>query len=237
MSFTVPHDRTDAPLVPGRSHGYRGLVSALSRATTSARGRGSGSHGNLAQPPVDLAQGRTYSERHLELLDGLETIVLTEGFRHLTIGGLAERLQCSRRTLYEIAESQKSRSSSSGGSTLSLGWPARAHDAAHAEPSRRFDRIFAFLVTGLVELQRAMLSFAEDVADAPAVHDLVDSHFHYAIGEVAAMLTQGMERGEFANFHPVLVAEMLDAGIVRLLDPRVLRTAGVGLATMRCTNS
>jgi AcrR family transcriptional regulator len=178
--------------------------------------------------PVDLAHGRTYSERHVELLDGLETIVLTEGFRSLTIGGLAERLQCSRRTLYEIAES-KDQIVLVVVDRLLRRLARRAHDAALAEQTV-FERILAFLVKGLVELQRARLSFAEDVADAPAVHDLVDSHFHYAIGEVAGLLQQGIEDGEFANFHPILVAEMLYAGVVRLLEPRVLRAAGVGLA-------
>jgi AcrR family transcriptional regulator len=180
------------------------------------------------QAPPDLAHGRAYSARHLELLDGLETIVLTEGFRSLTIGGLAERLQCSRRTLYEIAES-KEQIVLIVVDRLLRRLARRAHDAAQAEQSG-FDRILAFLVKGLVELQRAKLSFSEDVADAPAVHDLMDRHFRYALGEVAAMLTQGMEEGEFSNVHPILAAEMLDAGVVRLLDPRVLRAAGIGLA-------
>lgn len=46
------------------------------------------------------------SRRQIEILDQMEAMFVNEGFRHLTISILAERLGCSRRTLYDIAESR-----------------------------------------------------------------------------------------------------------------------------------
>jgi len=49
---------------------------------------------------------RPDEKRRQELLDELEAIMLAEGFSHLRIGALAERLHCSRSTLYKLAPSK-----------------------------------------------------------------------------------------------------------------------------------
>ncbi|HUC04561.1 MAG TPA: TetR/AcrR family transcriptional regulator [Acidimicrobiales bacterium] len=177
--------------------------------------------------PPDLSAGKAYGPRHLELLDGLESIILTEGFRELTIGGLAERLQCSRRTIYEIAES-KERIVLVVVDRLLRRVARRAHDAAQMQDPG-VERLRAFLIPGLVELRRCTLTFTCDVAEEQAVHDLVESHLQYAVRLVAVLLAEGMEAGEFGDIHPFLAAEVLDAGLARLLDPGVLRTAGLTL--------
>lgn len=45
--------------------------------------------------------------RREELLDEIEQIMITEGFLHLRVGALATRLNCSRSTLYALAESKE----------------------------------------------------------------------------------------------------------------------------------
>src|ERR1035441_6467438 len=121
--------------------------------------------------PPDLSRNRRYGSRHQELLEGIETIILTEGFSDLTIGERAGRLPCSRRTLYEIAESKKQivlvvidR--------LFRRLASRVHEAIRAEVTR-FDELYTFLTYGLVELRQATLDFVEDVAEAPAVLELM----------------------------------------------------------------
>jgi AcrR family transcriptional regulator len=170
----------------------------------------------------------SYGPRHLEILDGLETIVLTEGFRDLTVGGLAERLRCSRRTLYEIADSKD------GLVLIVIDRVMRrlarvARDAA-AREATLLDQVRAYLTKGLSELHRATLSFTEDVADSPEAAELVGSHFRYARSMVERMLVRGMETGEFRQIHPRITAETFDAALMRLLDPDVLRDAGVSFA-------
>jgi AcrR family transcriptional regulator len=172
--------------------------------------------------------GKSYGPRHLEILEGLETIVLTEGFRDLTVGGLAERLRCSRRTLYEIADSKE-------GLVLIaidrvLRRLARIAREASAREATLLDQVRAYLTKGLTELHRATLSFTEDVAASPDAALLVSSHFRYARSIVERMLVKGTETGEFRSIHPRLTAETFDAGLMRLLDPDVLRSAGVTFA-------
>lgn len=179
-------------------------------------------------PPEDRTAGRDYGARHLQLLDGIETIILTEGFRDLTVGGLAERLHCSRRTLYELADSKESLVLLVIDRLLRR-LARRAHDASHAQDSH-LDRLRAFLTQGLTEFHRATVSFAEDVADDAEAHALVAAHFRYATNVVVTMLTEGIDAGEFAAIHPRIAAEVLDAGLARLQEPAVLRTAGVTFA-------
>jgi AcrR family transcriptional regulator len=186
------------------------------------------SRASVVASPVDLMAGKSLGPRHLEILDGLETIVLTEGFRDLTVGTIAQRLQCSRRTLYEIADSKEE---------LVLVVIDRvlrrlarvAHDAARREEDL-LDRLRAFLTKGLTELHRATLAFSEDLAAFPDAAELLATHFRYAHGIVEEMLMEGINSGEFAPIHPRIAAETFDAAMRRLLEPRVLRDSGVSFA-------
>jgi AcrR family transcriptional regulator len=178
--------------------------------------------------PRDLSESRTLGARHLEILDGLETIVLTEGFRDLTVGTLAERLRCSRRTLYEIADSKE-------GLVLLvidrlMRRLARVAREALLRETTLLDQVRAFLIDGLSELRRATLAFSEDVAAFPEAAQLVAAHFHYARGLFEGLLRQGMQTGEFHKVNPVIAAETFDAALERLLDPQVLRAAKVSFA-------
>ena len=183
---------------------------------------------SVAPAPADLMAGKSLGPRHLEILDGLETIVLTEGFRELTVGTIAQRLRCSRRTLYEIADSKEALVLIVIDRVLRR--LARvAHDAARREEAL-LDRLRAFLLQGLSELHRATLAFSEDLAAFPEAADLLATHFRFAHGVVENMLLEGIDSGEFKEIHPRIAAETFDAAMRRLLDPRVLRESGVGFA-------
>lgn len=191
--------------------------------------RSSGATGQLLSPvPPNLIEGRAFGSRHLQVLDGMETIVLTEGFKDLTVGSLASRLRCSRRTLYELADTKEAMVLMVI-DRLMRRLARRAHDAAATEATH-LAKLRAFLTRGLTEFYRATVSFAEDVAEDEAVHNLITSHLRHATGVVADMIAAGIEAGEFAEIHPRVAAEVLDAGLARLQDPAVLRTAGVSLA-------
>jgi AcrR family transcriptional regulator len=219
-------------LVPDCISGYRNRVTETAKIEAGRNGtsvtQSRGTAKNLVLPPPDLSEGRIFGARHLELLEGLEDIIFSEGFSDLTVGGLAERLQCSRRTLYEIAESKEQ-------IVLIvvdryLRWLGlRSHDRA-AQCDTAFERIRGYVTEGLVEVQEAKLRFAEDAASSPAVHQLLDWHFRYAVGEVTAMLNQGIADGEFADINAALAAELLNAGLARVQDSEVLQVAGVSLS-------
>src|SRR6516162_8051259 len=47
------------------------------------------------------------SSRHAEILDGLVALFLAEGFLGFSVDDLADRLQCSKSTLYAVAPSKE----------------------------------------------------------------------------------------------------------------------------------
>ena len=145
------------------------------------------------------------------------------------MGRLAERLHCSRRTLYELADSKEDlvllvidR--------LMRRLARRAHDAAHAETTH-LNRLRSYLTKGLTEFHRVTVNFAEDVAADEAAHALISAHFRFGVNTVVNMLTEGIEAGEFTStIHPRVAAEVLAAGLARLQEPTALRTVGVTFA-------
>ena len=51
-----------------------------------------------------LAPGlATRTEGQQRVLDAFEALIIAEGFSHLTVADIAEKLHCSRRTLYDVA--------------------------------------------------------------------------------------------------------------------------------------
>lgn len=179
-------------------------------------------------PPDDLSARRTFTPRQIELLRQLEGVVLREGFAALTIGELAERFRCSRRTLYELAESKDEMV------LLVLDRLLRrvartAHEAVHQQTDP-LERVRAFLLAGLVELRSATVNFSEDVASRGAARLLVDNHFRYATRFVQRLVDEGIAAGAFRPVHALVVAEVISAGIERVEDPGVLRAAGITFA-------
>lgn len=178
--------------------------------------------------PLDAAEpSEQHTPRQLRLLSDLETIVLTEGFRELTVAVLAERLRCSRRSLYELAESKDALVLLVIDRLLRR--VARRAQEAMELGTTHFERLRAFLTEGVVELHRATHAYSQDVADDPAAQALVGRHFRFATHAVERMIAEGIAAGEFAQVHPQVAAQALEAGLHRMQDPEVLRALGVSM--------
>ena len=178
-------------------------------------------------PPVDPSAGRTYSPRQLEILDAIEVLLLEEGFRDLTVGALAARLRCSRRTLYELAPSKDELVVLVLDRLLRrMGHKAHARVRALADP---VDRIEALLLTALRELRDASVAFAEDVAAHPGVRTLFEGHYRYAMGRLQRLVDEAMQAGALRDSDPRLVAEVMDAALARVQDPAVMRAYGLNV--------
>jgi AcrR family transcriptional regulator len=175
-----------------------------------------------------LEQVVAYTPRQQKLVDDLEQLILTQGFRGLTVADLAASLRCSRRTLYEVADSKEAlvllvidRLFTRVGAT--------AHAAA-LEQATHLGRITAFLIRGLGELRSITMRFAEDVAEDPAAQALVTKHYAHAAVVVADMIRDGQSADEIAEGNPMLLAITLRSSVERLLDPAVLRATGLTYA-------
>lgn len=176
-------------------------------------------------PPTPIADYGPYTERQGDILAGLEEIILDEGFRHLTVGDMAERLHCSRRTLYEVANS-KDELVLLVLDRLLQRMGKRAHQTLR-ELEDPVDRVQAFMRAAIAEIRAVSVAFAEDIETHGPARRLFNSHYEFAASVLGGVIQDGIDRGVFREVHAQLVAQVLDAGVARLQEPRVLRATGV----------
>jgi len=165
------------------------------------------------------------SPRRTELLDAFEALIVAEGFRHLTVGEIARRLGCSRRTLYELAPSKDEL----------VALTVRRHldrlvtDAArvvghHRSPARQLEVTTELVATRLASLSAA---FTADVVATPRTARLVTVFAERFADGLAEVVEAGIEAGRFRRVHPRLVAEAILGLVDRLRDPTVLDSLGL----------
>jgi AcrR family transcriptional regulator len=168
---------------------------------------------------------RHWSPRQKEICDQLEEIFLREGFRHLTIADLVDRLHCSRRTLYSLAPSREELVLAVLGRMMNhMGVEARARADACVDPG---DAIAAYLDTGVRVWRRSSRAFHEDLESYLPTKHLYDRHLQIALEVLGNLVERGVRQGSFRDLHPRLVAEILDASVDRIRQPDVLARAGV----------
>lgn len=162
-----------------------------------------------------------------DLLYELEEIFTREGFAHFTVANLAERLRCSKRTIYELASTKKdlvelvlSRRFSR---VRDAGWRAAGK---HKDPQAR---IRAYLQVGVAASQRTSNAFAEDVATDPDTARIFDHHQLRRTDGLRTLIEEGVRAGYFRGFHPYLVAEVMMVAVKRLREPDFLIEANISM--------
>ncbi len=171
-----------------------------------------------------LSAGRRWSPRQAEILDGLQKVFLEDGFRHLTIGDLVERLRCSRRTLYSIAPSKEELVLIVVDRLFNhMGKQAYAEASACEDAG---DAVAAYLNRSITTFRPVRAAFTEDVEAYMPTKQLYDRHLQIALDVLGDLVTSGIEDGSFRQFHAPLIAEILDACVDRIRRPDVLARAG-----------
>ncbi len=165
------------------------------------------------------------SPRLREILDQIEEIVVDEGFHHLTVSELAARLRCSRRTLYELAESRDELVLVVLDRRLRrIGRQARRQLREADGPAELFS---AFLTVPFQELHQHGARFSADIARQPAVRRLLAAHARYYMAVLREILDRGVRDGHLRPFHTGVVAEVVDAAMGRLWQPEFLAATGL----------
>ncbi|WP_405904124.1 TetR/AcrR family transcriptional regulator [Streptomyces sp. NBC_00656] len=169
---------------------------------------------------------RTWSSRQTELLDDLEALFLASGFRHLTIGEMASRVRCSRRTLYTIAGSKEelvilvierfyNR----------LGREARRRAAEVSDP---VEKIGAYMSAPVDRYRDVSPELNSDMLGYTPTRHVVDRHKELAMQALHVIIKDGTASGAIRFAEPMLLAEILDAAFQRIRDPEVLAMTGMG---------
>ena len=170
----------------------------------------------LGPAPSDL------TERGRQLLDEIESIIVSEGFVKLTIDDLAMRLKCSKSTLYDLAPNRE------GLVLLVLDrrWRRTGHLlqeqlAVLEDPA---DKLAAYLTADLHHPKNTSVNFSADLGRHAAARRLFADHLRYSLALLQDIVQEGVDQGRFEPIAPRLVAEVVQTCGLRLQDSELLTT-------------
>lgn len=144
--------------------------------------------------------------RQVDLLDRLVALLAAEGFRHLTLDVLTERLRCSKTTLYALAPTKQELVVEVVKQYFRTAVVTVESRVAAAEGAA--DRVVAYL-SGVAEalspLSRAFMDDLSSFGPAAAVYR---QNTAAAAERIRALIAEGVEAGAFRPVHAPFVAEV-----------------------------
>ena len=165
------------------------------------------------------------TRRQDELAEQLLSLMLTEGFSHLTVDDIVDRLGCSKRTLYTIADSKEQLATRSV--TLFF---KRATDRVEARiirtrsPAQRLTR---YLEAVAEELQPASAEFLADVAAFAPAREVYELNTQLATRRVRELISEGTGSGAFRKVPADFVAEVVASTMRRIVSGEIQRATGL----------
>lgn len=163
--------------------------------------------------------------RHRSVLDGLEQLLGDGQLADLTIGELASTLECSRRTLYELAPSKEQLFVLVVDRVMHrIGETALAAIDFEAPAAVQL-RQYATASIGYVFRSTT----ADDLAEVPGARRILDAHYRFAATLLERIVATGIDRGEFRRVDSSVAATTILAAAVRLSNPEVAEDLGVPL--------
>lgn len=163
--------------------------------------------------------------RHRAVLDGLEQLLAQGELGTLTIGGLATRLGCSRRTLYELAPSKEQ--------LFLLAVDRIMHRIGHSAIAAIDPQAPASVQLRQYAIASLIYSFGpdayDDIAEVPGANRTVGRHYRFATSVIERIVATGVDRGEFRSGNPSVAAVVILASAVHLARPDVLADLGISL--------
>ena len=157
------------------------------------------------------------SKRGSELLDALEDMVLREGFANLGVPEIANRLSCSKRTLYDLAPSKRELVLL----VLKRFFARIRCDAATAceNAGDAQQRIYAYLQAGVRAAQNLSPTSVADIHRWPPARAIRQEHVRLRVEGLSLIIDNGTRSGVFRKVRPAFVAEVVFASINRLREP------------------
>jgi AcrR family transcriptional regulator len=163
--------------------------------------------------------------RQAALRDALVDLVLSEGFRHLTMDDFAARLRCSKRSLYALAASKEQLA------TLAVRhFFRRATDEVEAAigrtraPARRVTRYLEAVAEALRPASRA---FRDDVAGFRPTAEIYEQNTLLAAQRVRELIEEGARAGAFRKVPAAFVGEVVTATMRRITSGEIATATGL----------
>lgn len=166
---------------------------------------------------------RTTSDQ--EFLAGLTDLFLAEGVINLTVGEIAERMRCSRRRLYAIAQTKEEIFCA----VVHRFFSARLEEGValvRGQPDPTI-ALAAYLDIGVRAAGRMSSSFLLDIEAIESARAVFDAYQQARTTEMARLIDRGVSDEVFASCHGQVVAEIIFGAALRLRRPTFLSAAGL----------
>ncbi len=165
------------------------------------------------------------TDRQRVLRDRLVDLVLTQGFRHLTVDQVAAELNCSKRTLYALAASKEQ-----------LALLAVRHffkrstdqvEAAIARTRAPARRVTRYLEAVAEALRPASRAFRDDVASFRPAAEIYEQNTLTAARRVRELIDEGTRAGAFRQVPAAFVSEVVTATMRRITSGEITSATGL----------
>jgi AcrR family transcriptional regulator len=165
------------------------------------------------------------TRRQAELLDQLEALFLAEGFARFTLDDLADRLRCSKSTLYALAESKERLAV-----RVIKHFFRKATDAVEAQTVTEADpalRVTAYLSAVARALAPAGPAFHRDLDSFAPGREVYERNTVLAADRVRELIAEGVAQGRFRDVHPALIADTVTTLMFRIGRGDTARATGL----------
>jgi AcrR family transcriptional regulator len=150
---------------------------------------------------------RRRTARQVDLLDRLVSLMAAEGFSHLTLDDLAERLRCSKTTLYALAPTKQQLVVEVVKQYFRSAVVAvESRVEAVSEPR---ERVVAYLAAVADYLQPLSRSFMDDLSGFAPAAEVYRQNTGAAAERIRGLIADGVESGAFREVHAAFVAEIV----------------------------
>jgi AcrR family transcriptional regulator len=166
-------------------------------------------------------------DRREQLLHRIEEIFLHDGFRRVTVAELAATLRCSRRAVYQIADSKEALFMLVLERVLER--IERAGREAVVGANGTGNKIAAFIQPGLSELRNATPAFFADIAAHPPAQRRLKRHQDTRERELCTLIERGVRSGECRRVHPEVAAQALLAAYRAITSSAFLSNVDISL--------
>ena len=145
--------------------------------------------------------------RQVDLLDRLVALMTAQGFARFTLDDLAERLRCSKTTLYALAPTKQQLVVEVVKQYFrSAVVTVEARVAAVGEPPAR---VVAYLDAVAEYLQPLSRSFMDDLSAFAPAAEVYRQNTAAAAERIRGLIAEGVDTGAFRPVHAAFVAEIV----------------------------
>lgn len=160
-------------------------------------------------PAVARGTGRRRTARQLDLLDRLVELMTSEGFSRFTLDDIAERMRCSKTTLYALAPSKPELVVEVVKQYFRNSVPRMEESVAAVEAPA--ERVTAYLLAVADYLAPLSRDFMDDLATFAPAAEVYRTNTIAAANRIRVLIAEGIDAGQFRAVNAAFAAEMVAA--------------------------